>query len=235
MSNCTIRTCGRPLLDSEAGRTACGRCEQRIRGWLRELPHQVRLLQACLQPDRTPLTGSVHGGRAHAPLPVRGDVLTLLGAGAPGSVENPHGDQTGPLPIDRQMLNWAEMTAERVGLSRTPWRRPGRTWASWLTAYLPWALTAPWIGDMHDELADLLYTVRGITHTEPRRRPKDAPCPSCTAFALIEEDWQPYIECTLCGRLLTPAEYDDHARRTMPALYRTALLIAAHAAEPGHA
>jgi len=227
VSACTIRTCGRPLRPDEAHRTACSRCEHRIRAWLRELPHQLTLLQASLQPDRGHTQGALHDGRAHAPLPVRGNVLSLLGPGAAGAVADPYGDQTGPLPIDRLLRNWAETTAEHVGLCPAPGLRPGRTWTAWLTAYLPWALTAPWAGDFHDELAELLGSVRAITCTEPRRRPKDAPCPSCGAFGLTEEDWQPYIDCTVCELLLTPAEYADHARRVMPALYRTALLIAA--------
>lgn len=210
----------------------CDRCQHRIRGWLRELGLQRILLQAMLTPGSTgPAQGSIHGGRAHSPLPVRGDILTLLGPGADSTLTDPYGDARGDqdagASLDAVLHGWARATAERVNLHAEPWLRPGRTWSAWLTAYLPWALPAPWIGDLHDELDDLVRQARSLTHTEPRRRPKDAPCPSCRAFGLIEEDWQPYIECTVCETLLTPAEYAQHAQRVMPALYRTALLLAA--------
>ena len=70
--------------------------------------------------------------------------------------------------------------------------------------------------------------MRSITRTEPRRRSKDAPCPSCGAFGLVEEDWRAYIDCTVCGLLLTLANYNFHVERVMPGLYRTALLIVTH-------
>jgi hypothetical protein len=189
------------------------------------------LLEASLHLDRHPTQGSIHGGRAHSPMPLRGDVLTLLGPGSNTTVTDPYGDarsdQDGPLPIDTHLRGWAEMTAAHVHLAPNPGKRPERTWAAWLAAYLPWILTAPWAGDFHQELGELLGRVRAITRTEPRHRDLDAPCPHCHAFGLVEEDWQEYIECVACELLLTPAEYTAHARRIMPALYRTALLIAA--------
>lgn len=232
MGRCTIRRCGAPLRPHELRRRVCDRCEHRIRGWLRELGLQRILLQALLVPGSNgPAQGSIHGGRAHSPMPVDLRVLTLLGPGSGSTLADPYGDSRGDqdagLPLDAVLHAWATATAEHVGLNATPWLRPGRTWSTWLAAYLPWALTAPWIGDLHDELDDLVTQARAITHTEPRRHRKDAPCPSCRAFTLDETEWQPYIECTACGTLLTPAEYAHHAQSVMPALYRTALLIAA--------
>lgn len=232
MSSCTIVRCGHPLQPHEHRRGVCDRCEHRIRGWLRELGLQRILLRALLAPGSNgPSTGSIHGGRAHSPLPVDLRVLTLLGPGASSTLTDSYGDarrdQDAGTSLDTVLRGWAEATAERTGLPATPWLRPGSTWSTWLTAYLPWALTAPWIGDLHDELDDLVHQARAITHTEPRRHRKDAPCPSCRSFTLDETEWQPYIECTACGTLLTPAEYAQHAQSVMPALYGTALLIAA--------
>lgn len=232
MNTCAVLTCGRPLPTDEQ-RTACARCEHRIRSWLREIPHQLRLLHASLEHDRGgPKQGSIHGGRAHAPLPLRGDVLTLLGPGST-AVTDPHGDQSGPLPVTTFLHSWAEATADHISPQATPAIRPGGTWSAWLTAYLPWALTAEWVGSFHDELGELTRHLRGITHTEPRSRPLAAPCPGadCHAFGLLETDWADYIECTVCGRLLTRAEYDEHAARTLPPLHRLAILIAANTPE----
>lgn len=248
MSSCTIAQCRRPLRAHEHRRGVCDRCARRMSGWLHELDLQRILLQSMLVPGSNgPAQGSVHGGRAHSPLPARGDVLTLLGPGASSTLADPYGDARGDqdagMPLDAVLRGWAEATAEHIrlradrpepgssaatGPRATPWLRPGSTWSTWLVAYLPWALTAPWAGDLHTELDDLVQHARRITHTEPRRRPKSAPCPACGAFALVEEDWQTYIECTLCEALLTPHEYELHAQSVMPTLYRTALLIAAH-------
>lgn len=241
MASCTIPTCRRPLRPDEAHHTACYRCARRIRAFLREITLQHPLLQASLQPDAGPAQGSIHGGRAHAPLPVRGDVLTLLGPGAGGAVADPYGDQDGPLPMDRLLQGWAEMTADHVrlradtpepgsheatGPRATPALRPGRTWPTWLAAYLPWALTAPWIAVFYAELAELVDAIRRITYTQPRRRHLDAPC-VCGAFGLVQVDWEPYIECGICGRLYTQTEYRDHAARVLPPLYRIAVLMTA--------
>lgn len=230
MTSCAIPTCGRPLHPDESHRTACGRCEHRIRAWLRELTYQLPLLQASLQHDRTPTQGSIHGGRAHSPMPVRLDVLNLLGPAAPGTVRDHPNDQAGPTPLPAVVRSWAQLLADDLG-KPLPRLHPVRGYTSYLAAHLPYALTQDWIADFHQELGDLLGRIRAITHTEPQRHRQDAPCPSCQAFRLVEEDWQPYIECTGCGLLLTPAEYTDHAKRVMPGLYRTALRIAAHTAE----
>jgi hypothetical protein len=225
-TTCTIPRCGRELRLDERRRSACGRCEHRIRAWLRELPYQVTLLQACLTPDRAPTTGNIHGGRAHSPMPVRLDVLTLLGPGADEAVTDPLGDQAGPTPLPAVIRSWAQLLAESRG-KPLPRLRPGETYAGYLRAHLPYALTQEWIADLHDELAQAIRRARAITHTEPQRHPQDAPCPGCEAFGLVEEDWQQYLECTACGLLLTREEYTEHARTVLPPLYRTALMLVA--------
>jgi Zn ribbon nucleic-acid-binding protein len=233
-SHCAITDCSRTLPDG-AHRRVCPRCASRIRARLAELHYQLPLLQASLQHDRSPTTGTIHGGRATSPMPLRADVINLLGPGSNSTVVDPYdetrGDQAGPLPIHTHLKGWAEMTADHVRLASVPGLRPGRTWADWLDAYLPWILTAAWVGEFHQELAELLARVRSITRTEPQRHLQDAPCPSCDAFGLIDEDWQPYVECTACGALLTHTEYLDHARRVLPQLYRTALHLVVEASK----
>ena len=226
-SICTAPDCGRTL-DTKSTRRLCHRCASRLTAQLHELQWQLPHLRACLYPDRSPTTGSIHGGRAHSPLPARGDVLNLLGAGSNSAVlDDPYGDargdQDGPIPVDTMLRGWAEALAAHIRLAPAPWRRPGRTWVAWHIAYLPWTLTAEWAGLFHQELTDVLAHVRRITHTEPQRHVQDAPCPSCEAFGLVDEDWANYVECTVCGTLLTRNEYQTHARRVLPALHRIAL------------
>lgn len=227
-SICTTPDCGRTL-DTKSTRRLCHRCAGRLTAQLHELQWQLPHLRACLYPDRSPTTGHLHGGRAHSPLPARADVLNLLGAGSNTTLNDPYdearGDQDGPIPVDTMLHGWAEILAAHIRLAPAPWRRPGHTWVAWHIAYLPWTLTAEWAGLFHQELTDVLTRVRRITHTEPQRHAQDAPCPSCEAFGLVDEDWANYVECVVCGNLLTRDEYQAHARRVLPQLYRTALQI----------
>ncbi|MFE9296576.1 hypothetical protein [Streptomyces niveus] len=226
-SACAI--CRRAHRDQgDAHRTACDRCEHRIRGWLREIPRQLPLLEASLALDGGPAQGR-SAGRAHSPLPLRGDVLNLLGPAAPGTVTDHHGDQSGTLPVLAQVYAWASTIADARGRDLPPFR-PGADYTRYIAANLPYTCTRPWIVDLFTEIGEVVHTARAITRTEPRRRPKDAPCPSCSAFALIEEDWQPYVECATCGLLLTHDEYAAHHQTVMPPLYRTALRLAVHQA-----
>lgn len=226
-SACAI--CRRTHRDQgDAHRTACDRCEHRIRGWLREIPHQLPLLEASLARDGGPAQGS-SAGRAHAPLPLRADVLNLLGPAAPGPVRDHRGDQSGSAPILALLYAWAEQIAAARRQDLQPFR-PRDDYTRYIAAHLNYACTQGWITDLHTELGAVVHAARAITRTEPRRRPKDAPCPSCSAFALIEEDWQPYIECGTCGLLLSHDEYMAHHRAVMPPLYRTALRLTLHQA-----
>jgi hypothetical protein len=222
-----------------ASRTVCPACETRLRALLREIDAQRPLLAASLHLDTAPADGRTgSGGRAHSPLPVRGDVLTLLGAGATGTVPDPYGDQSGPVPLDTLLAGWAHaVAAELAELAAEPFRRHRTTWSTWLAAYMPQVVTAQWADAFHEELADIVHRIRAITRTEPRRRPKTAPCPSCAAFALFETDWQPYVDCEACGLLLTPSEYDQHAAATLPPLYRLGLqlVVSQHAHDQEHA
>ena len=213
------------LAEGEA-RTVCGRCEARIRRWLREADAQRPLLAASLHLGTAPAAGRTGGtGRAHSPLPVRGDVLNLLAAGAPGTVPDPHGDQSGPMPLDAMLSGWAHAVAKDRGAR--PHRRTGVTWSAWLLAAMPYVVTASWAGTFYTELDDMISLVRAITATEPRRRHHTAPCPTCHTFALGRLDWDAYVDCEACGLLLTPQEYEAHRARVMPPLVRLGILMTA--------
>jgi uncharacterized protein (DUF983 family) len=84
-------------------------------------------------------------------------------------------------------------------------------------------MTRPWAGELHDQLEDAVRRARALTGTVIRRTPKDAPCPACTAFALVAADGEWHVECEVCGHRLTPDEYDTHRAEVMPALAAIAL------------
>ncbi|MCX4661485.1 hypothetical protein [Streptomyces uncialis] len=221
----TCDICARAQRPDDWARAACRPCTDRLRAMLRELPGHLPLLEASLVPGARPAEGR-HGGtgRAHPPLPARGDVLTLLGPAAPGTVRDPHGDQTGPTPIHALLTTWTRTLATDRGLPvlAAPGTIP--VLATRLSAHMEWIAHQPWAADLHTELDELLRQVRRITHTRPARRPCRAPC-RCGAWALTAQDWAEYIECGICGRLYTRTEYQLWAATAMSTLARTALAL----------
>ncbi|MFC8859307.1 hypothetical protein [[Kitasatospora] papulosa] len=230
-----------------ADRYLCEGCEYQARTWLRGMPGQVALLQACLPPAAGPAQRG-GTGRAHSPLPLDLRALDLLGPGQPVPVDDPHGDATGGIPIGALLTGWAHYIAadvpavhrdqhgtvriERHGHAAA-WPRTGTgitAWSTWLTGYLPYAVTRPYSEVMYGQLEDLMRQIQHITHTRERRTAKDAPCPVCRGFCLVQREDALHITCQNCGHRLTPEAYDAHRAIVLPALARTAILMqAAHA------
>ncbi|MFJ9889826.1 hypothetical protein ACIQRW_28780 [Streptomyces sp. NPDC091287] len=235
-------------LPDDSPRTGCEACEYSVHTWLRELPRHLVLLADMLTPDTGPARrGGV--GRAHAPLPIRLEVLDLTGPGQPVLLDDPHGDQTGGVPMTPLLYGWARFLAadypsvrtdahgtvhiERCNSARARDGARLRNVADvpglcrWLDAYLPYAATRPWWDDIYEQIEQLLHRVRRLTHTRPVTRAKDAPCPICTGWSLVEKEDELHIVCTVCPVRLTPEEYDAHRAQVMPALASLALRIAA--------
>ncbi|MFG2671383.1 hypothetical protein [Streptomyces sp. NPDC048445] len=228
-----------------AGCYLCEGCAYRMHTWLREIPRHLPLLRDSLRPDTGPAQRG-GSGRAHSPLPVRIEVLDLLGPGHVVALPDPHGDQSVGVPLAPLLYGWARYLAAELPSVRLdehgtvriepctgPVARRGSSitaWCSWLDAYLPYAATRPWAADMYEQLEAVLQRIRRITHTAPRRHPKDAPCPSCSAFALVAVDDEWHISCQACSVRLTPDEYAEHRARIMPALAALALRIGAQQA-----
>jgi hypothetical protein len=215
-----------------AGAQACPTCQAALRAMLTELRHQLVLLRASLTPGAS--TGAhVASGRATAPLPVRLDVLSLLGPAPTGTVRTHPHDQTGPVPILGTLRDWAAAIAAERGL-RAPARTTPDQCLTYLADHLNWICAQPWVTDLHAELRAVVRTVRGITRTQPRTRPLPAPCP-CGAFGLQQTDWAEYVVCTVCRRQLTPQQYQQHAATALPPLYRLGLrlVLAAQPPDPG--
>lgn len=226
----TTTTCAICHRTDPTGAVACAACQAGLHAHLRELRHQMPLLRASLQPGASPRAGSVHGGRATAPLPLREDVLSLLGPAAPAPANVATGDQAGPAPIAGVLRYWACAVAD--GQKRP---RPRTSTVEGYTRYLAdrlgWICQQPGVRHFAAALDQLLHQVRAITLTEPRTRPLPAPC-LCGAFGLARRDGADHVTCAVCGRWMTLARYEDHATAVLPRLYRTAILIAAHATPP---
>lgn len=242
----TCTTC-RGRLPATTDRYLCEACEYRMHTWLRDIPRHLPFMRAMLRPDTGPAQRG-GSGRAHSPLPVRLEVLDFLGPGHAVPLEDPHGDQCAGIPISATLYGWARYLAseypsvyrdrqhDTIRIDRCDGARaharPGgggsiTAWSAWLDAYLPYAVTRPWADDMYHQLEDLMDRIRRITHTTPRRTAKDAPCPSCSAFALVEREDELHISCLVCPVRLTPEQYTEHRDQVMPDLVRLALLMEA--------
>jgi Zn ribbon nucleic-acid-binding protein len=223
VSSCAI--CPRAAPD---GQHLCLLHAGELRGWLAELPHQAALLQEFVAAAGRPAEGRLGGtGRADAPVPVDLRVLVLLGPGRFDAVPGTDDDENDGAPIAATLGAWAghiayhypAATRDPYGVARTQpceQARPTRGetiagWCTWLTAYLPYALTLPIAADLHRGLGDLVHHIRRLTHATPRRHPQGAPCPACDAFALVRTDGQWEIMCSFCGHQMEPEAYDQHA------------------------
>ncbi|MCM2390175.1 hypothetical protein [Streptomyces albipurpureus] len=232
MADCTI--CHhQPAGD---GLHACTRCLAVTRELLGELFQLLPHLHAALVPEGRPAQGRI-GARATAPAPLNIGVLNLIGPGHATPPEDER-DATGHIPIYPFLAGWvAYITDDYPAILRdqdgqilrdhrgqiivrtchTPLPRHGTTltdWRHWLTAYLGYAATRPWITDLHQQLDALVRHIRILTRTTPENTPMDAPCPACATYALTATDGQPGISCEVCGHQMTTAAYTTHAHTT---------------------
>ncbi|NEB00608.1 hypothetical protein [Streptomyces sp. SID13726] len=229
MSSCPI--CPRTAPD---GQHLCQLHAGELRGYLAELPAQAALLAEFAAPAGRPAQGRLGGtGRATAPIPVDLRVLVLLGPGHAGPPDQPYEEAGGEIPIRALLGGWAghiayhypAATRDPHGVARTQpceqaWPTYGETitgWCTWLTAYLPYALTLPLAAELHRDLDTLVHRIRDITHAVPHRHPMTAPCPRCDTFGLVRTDGQWPITCTACGHQIDPDAYDQHAAEFLAA------------------
>lgn len=235
---CTI--CRTPL-GLAVERYACQACEHTAAYALRRIVTELPALRAAMVPGSAP-GGRRPVGRAHAPLPVVVPVLDLLGPGTPQLLdEDPHGEQTGGIPLGPLLAGWVKYAAGqqlaahrlRHGDAAQEDAAP-RTAAGGipglcvtLTRLLPYAVTRPWIGGLHADLTDALHRVRQVTGSRPQTHARLAPCPACTAFALGLTDGQWHVRCQACGHRIEPDDYAAHATAVLPALTATAISMAA--------
>ncbi|MEU9777456.1 hypothetical protein [Streptomyces sp. NPDC047968] len=228
------------------GLHACPACLHRLEAWLAEIPRHLPLLSALLAPTPGP-AGPGSTGRAHSPMPLRLDLIDLIGPGQPVAPLDAHGDQTGHPPVGAHLAGWARYIAStyptahrdahgtvhvRAGGAEPHPRAGGGPagWAAWLIAYLPYAAGHDWIGELYRQTEALVWRLRDKTDRRPRRTARTAPCPACEAFALVSTEGEPHIVCEACGHRLTHEEYRAHSAAVLPAITALATRIAARQA-----
>ena len=211
---CITEHCTRELRQWEdtAAMVICSPCLGQMRSWLQQIPAALVVLRdGSMQRERTDDSGG-RGGTRTAPLPGRLDTLNLIGPAATADVHDPHGDQIGQRPIVGVLGDWVRLVcAERRLNGPAHWTEIEL--ASWLQPHLGWAATQPWADEMHRELRDMTWHIRGIIRTAIRTEALNRPCPRCEDLLLQRTDHDLYIRCTGCGNAFTQQELNDDAAR----------------------
>lgn len=220
---CIAEHCTRELREWEisAGMLCCSPCLNTMRSQLTAIPAAMIVLrQGSMQRERTGETGRT--GTREAPLPCRIDTLNLIGPAARGNVHDPYGesfgDQSGARPVIDVLDGWVRLILEEHPRRRdrdfkqpTAWTE--ETLADWLARQLAWASTMGWIGELHSEVRELSWAIRGIARVEMRTRAVSRPCPNddCGLLTLSRTDWDQYVRCSSCGNAYTDSELNADA------------------------
>ena len=195
----------------------CDRCNRLTADDLWAMPVLEVDVRARLYGAQSNAMGDRVSGSRERPLGFSVDALSLIGA-----VNNParpmhvhEGDiahQVGPLPMLDSLGGWARIVIEERHLTNTP-KATVAAVAGFLLVHHDWTAGRPWA----DEYA---FAVRGCAH-EARRlcglydAPVDikvgVPCSraGCDALALYEIPGEDRIECGVCHKRLTGAEYRE--------------------------
>lgn len=188
-------------------RQVCQPCRTRLADHLAAIPDLAGQLSEALEP------GTSHGqrvtGSREAPLPLRIDVLDLSLPGArPAPVHDPHGDQGGMLPVAARLDQWVRDWRDSLWPDH---RLPAPTvagLADWLRHRLDVACDRhPAVDEFADEMRQVVADLRGVLGLRRLRHRLPAPCPDCDMRTLYRDDGADYVECGMCHRLWTEAEY----------------------------
>jgi hypothetical protein len=173
-----------------------------------ELPEEFVRLSMEYQPSRSGGDGR-SGNPVHPSLPLREDVLSLLGPSSRQAVTDAR-DQVGPVPLLEVLASWAAVVTEERHL--TPVRRNVVSLVDHLTRHLEWIAEQSWVADFYREVEDLLRITRRITMTEHHvELLRGVACPSCGMFSMVRNtpgDWA--AECRFCPSVrLDDRDYAD--------------------------
>jgi hypothetical protein len=148
-------------------------------------------------------------GSREAPVPIRVDVVDLLGPADERTVHDVHGDQVGHLSAATILDGWCRLFAEERRES-TPTPHVA-TQAAWLLDRLDELFKHPAVDEFAGELGDLWHVLRraaGLTMPRPELV-VGVPCKSvdCDLKTLWRLPGSDYVECASCGRLYTMDDY----------------------------
>ncbi|MEU6651299.1 hypothetical protein ABZ904_18100 [Streptomyces sp. NPDC046900] len=198
---CTV--CGKA---ADLPRT-CRPCRNRIRGAIMSLPETVALCwMARHRVQRGGESERVATSKT-APLPLRMDVLNLLGPSADAVLSGE--DQIGEVPVVGVLSAWVDLVAEQTR------QRPSSRTVSGLTQFLldrhEWSCRQEWARDYADELEGLLRVLRKVAGIEPIRILLPVTCPTCDMRCMVREEGSGWAaECRACPAVrLSTREYSQ--------------------------
>lgn len=173
---------------------------------LTELPKLACYAWLDLQPSMERRPSTTHVARLTAPLPLRADVLSLLGPGDYLTAEDPAGDQDGPMPAGAVLAAWCQAITGRHH------RADIDSAVETLLRLHPALCALPNAGDYARDISRLHAHLATLGHQPGRRRELTLACPRCTLYSLGQVDGAD-VRCDTdgCGTTMTRADYDRRA------------------------
>jgi hypothetical protein len=150
-------------------------------------------------------------GSREAPVPIRVDVVDLLGPADERTVHDPLGDQVGHLSAATILDGWCRLFAEeRRESTPTP---HVTTQSAWLLDRLDELFKHPAVDEAAKEIGDLWHVLRraaGLTMPRPELV-EGVPCRSieCDLKTLYRVPGSEFVECSSCGTLVTEGELQE--------------------------
>lgn len=199
----------------------CHVCTERLRKRIAEAPALVSWLAAHVQPGRHGESDKVRGGGFVAPIPVRADVLSVIGPAATEAVLGNGDDQDNTLNIPAELDSWCQVLVEERtehdgGTYAGPRGGKPETTAAYLLAHLEWIVQQQWAVELHDEMGRMHRTAFGLAPWDAGRHEVPGECPSCDLKALVRYDGSSYVQCEIraggCGRLISEDDYQFFVR-----------------------
>lgn len=173
----------------------CRPCRNRIRGVLLGLPEAVvacwmarHLVQRGGESERVQTS-------KEAPMPLRLDVLNILGPSADAVLTGE--DQEGPVPVVGVLSAWSDLVAEQT--RQSPVGHTVSTLTQHLLDHVEWACRQEWVADFAAELERLLKTLRKVSGIETVRILLPVICPTCDLRTMVREEGSGYAaQCRYC-------------------------------------
>lgn len=199
MTECVL--CGR---DSDLSRT-CRPCRNRVRGLLLGLPEAVVQCWMARHRVQRGTSNERVSASKEAPIPLRLDVLNLLGPSADGVLSGE--DQEGPVPVVGVLSTWADLVAEHT--RQKPVSHTVSALTQFLLDHIEWACRQEWVSDFAEELEGLTKTLRRVSGIEPVRVLLPVTCPTCDLRTMVREEGSGWAaECRYCSVVkLSAREY----------------------------
>jgi hypothetical protein len=212
----------------------CAGCAARGLRDLDDLPRlATRIITSARSPGRT--AGDRVSGTREAPMPLRADLWSFVGLGAPGDVSAPDLKdaecQVGDVPLPDALWSWCRAAADDLGVTVPAVRRQHpllavRRFTSVLATQHERICRRTWADEYLTEVHDMWRRARTLAQDWSLVHNLPAPCPYCWTLTLRRDDGASFVYCDHrhggCGRRWVEADYQ-----------RLVLILASEAKESG--